>query len=113
MHEISIAQSIISLAEKAAASQNAVISGVDLEVGELSGIEVEALRFSFSIIKEQSALKDAELNVLITKGEAECEQCREVFPCPSYTSSCPNCHSYLKKITRGADMKVLSITLDD
>ena len=44
MHELSIAQSILAIAENAAPkNSNAVVTSVGLQIGELSGIEIESL----------------------------------------------------------------------
>ena len=53
MHELSIAQSIISIAENAAPKDHSThITSVGLQIGELSGIEIESLKFALSVIKK-------------------------------------------------------------
>lgn len=112
MHELSIAQSILSIAEKAA-PPDGIISGVNIQVGELSSIEIEALQFAFKAIKEDTLLQKAELNIEIIPGEAKCQHCAAVFHLSSYGNACPQCGDYALKITKGREMKVLSITIDE
>ena len=114
MHELSIAQSILTIAKKAVPQNcNASVSSVGLQIGELSSIEIESLEFAFSIIKANTILNNAELNIEIVKGEAECNECKTVFTSCTYASCCPNCHSFSKKIMKGREMKVLNIVVDE
>jgi len=114
MHELSIAQSILSIVEKAAPrDDHAVIKSVGLQIGELSGVELEALKFAMSIIKEDTILQNAELKIDIIKGEAECLECGKIFPMNFFGVACPQCGAYRSKILTGREMKVVNLTVDD
>jgi hydrogenase nickel incorporation protein HypA/HybF len=114
MHELSIAQSIIAIAENAVPENNkAAVTGVTLQIGELSSIEIESLEFAFSIIKTDTILQNAELNIQIIKGEAECSVCKTVFPSVTFGICCPLCKSYDVKILKGREMRVLNIVVED
>lgn len=112
MHELSIAQSILAIAKNAMpGNSHASVTSVGLQIGELSSIEIESLEFAFSIIKTNTVLKNAELNIEVIKGEAECNECKTIFYCCTYGSCCPHCQSYSKKIMKGREMKVLNIVV--
>jgi hydrogenase nickel incorporation protein HypA/HybF len=113
MHELTIAQSILALAEKAAPMNDAVITSVGLQIGELSGVEIEPLKFALSIIKEDTILQQADLDIEVIKGEAECTECKTVFPMHYFGSSCPKCGSYFAKVLKGRELKILNIIVDD
>jgi hydrogenase nickel incorporation protein HypA/HybF len=114
MHELSIAQSILSIAEKAfPADSKGVITAVNIQVGELSSIEIESLKFAFSAIQEDTLLQKAELNIETIPGEAQCQDCNTIFHLPAFGNPCPHCNSFSLKILKGREMKVLSITLDE
>ncbi len=114
MHELSIAHSIMSIAERSLpAGSDGVITGVNIQVGELSGIETEALLFAFSAIKSGTVLEAAELLIEIIPGEARCTDCDTVFPLHSFGTACPNCQGYLLNILRGKELKVLSLTVEE
>lgn len=113
MHELSIAQSIISLAESAIPKDNpGSITAVKLQVGELSGIEIDPLQFSFNIIKENTKLKNAELVIEIIPGEALCNECGKSFHLNSFGNGCPSCKSFKLIITKGKEMKVVNISVE-
>lgn len=114
MHELSIAQSIVSIAENAAPrDRRAHITNVEVQIGELSGIEIESLKFALSVIKKDTLLKDAELDIEVVEGEAECPNCRTVFPMHYFGCSCPRCGNYFIKVLKGREMRVLNITVDE
>ncbi|MFI5187519.1 MAG: hydrogenase maturation nickel metallochaperone HypA [Chitinophagales bacterium] len=113
MHELSIAQSILAIAENAAPKNKAVVTGVSLQIGQLSGIEIEPLKFALSVIKENTILQDADLDIEIIKGEAECTICKTVFPMDHFGSSCPQCGSYFVKVLKGREMKVINLTVNE
>lgn len=114
MHELSIAQSILSIAENAVPKDNkAPVTAIGLQIGELSGIEIESLKFAFSIIKSDTILNKSELAIEIIKGEAACTECKTVFPISTYGTCCPECKSYSMKIIKGREMKVLNIVVDE
>ena len=114
MHELSIAQSILEIAEKAAPqNRDAVITGVGLQIGELSGIEIEPLKFAMSVIKEDTVLEHADLNIEIVEGEAECTQCKTIFPIHHFGTCCPQCGSYFINVLKGREMKVLNIFVEE
>ncbi|MFT3846231.1 MAG: hydrogenase maturation nickel metallochaperone HypA [Lacibacter sp.] len=114
MHELSIAQSILSIAEKSVppGSKEKVVA-VTLQVGELSSIETEALLFAFDAIKSNTILQHAEMKIETIPGEAVCNSCHNVFHLNSYATACPNCNSYSVSITKGKEMKIVSLTMED
>jgi hydrogenase nickel incorporation protein HypA/HybF len=113
MHELSIAQSIIAIVEKSVpAGFNQTITAVDLEIGVLSGIEIQALENAFSIIKNSTILRDSVLKINIKKGKATCTACKTIFELSGFGESCPNCNSYEINITEGKEMKVVRFTVD-
>ena len=57
MHELSIALGIVKIAEDETKKANAKkVTKIELEIGELSGVEIESLNFVW-----QSAIKDSVL----------------------------------------------------
>ena len=114
MHELSIAQSILSIAEKSVpAGEKVVITGVSLKIGELSSIEIDSLQFAFSVIKENTLLESAELDIEIIPGEAECLDCHAIFVIHAYGACCPKCRGYAIKIAKGRELKIADITVEE
>ena len=112
MHELSIAQSILAIAQKAA-PPDVIITGVNIQVGELSSIEIESLKFAFTAIRDETVLQKADLNIDIIPGEAQCAECNNIFHLPAFGHPCPRCQGFSLKILRGREMKVTSLTVED
>lgn len=114
MHELSIAHSILSIAERNIPPETkGYATAVSLTIGELSGIEIEALQFAFEALKGKTVLGRAVLEIEIIAGMAECTDCGQVFHMPVFGTACPGCGSYLTHITGGKEMKVKSITMEE
>jgi len=113
MHEMSIVSGILQIAgDEARAAGAAVIRAVEVEVGELAGVELEALRFCFAAARQGTdATRDAELVVHEIPGRGFCAACNResalAYPAPV----CTTCGA-LVNVTRGRELRVRSITVD-
>lgn len=73
MHELGITQSIVEIcAERAAGAK---VLRVTLEIGDLTAIMPEAIRFCFDVCTEGTALKGATLDVVAVAGRGRCRAC--------------------------------------
>jgi hydrogenase nickel incorporation protein HypA/HybF len=73
MHELGIASEIVALA--AERSAGAQVARVVLEVGVLSAVLPDALRFCFELASQGTELEGAELEVIELAGRARCLAC--------------------------------------
>ncbi len=113
MHEMSIALSIIDIAEKEARKAEAkVINDIELDIGSLSGIELQALQFAFEAVKDGTMLQTAEININFIEAKALCANCKVKFALENYFSSCPECDSFNYKMITGKELKLKSINVD-
>ncbi len=114
MHEMSIALSIIEAVEEKAREEGAgKISGVDLVIGKISGIEPESLKFCFSAAAKGTLAEDAVLMVEEPEGTGECGDCGMRFPVTFYYAECPGCRSLRVKIVSGEEFLIQSITIEE
>ena len=112
MHELSIAQSIVELAEREAGSHQAnSIEELELEIGSLAGIDFAALDFALESAVKGSMLEEARVVVLRIAGEGRCSDCENLFPVDNLFTFCPACGSYAVKIIKGRELRVESITV--
>lgn len=113
MHEVSIAQSIVSMVESMLpANENSSVNSVQVKVGELSAIETDALLFAFDIVKAKTPLQKAILEIEKIEGRGKCSDCGEEFSMSHYATPCPACNSYLIHVSQGKEMKVVSFELE-
>lgn len=113
MHELSIALSIIGLATKEAKKSNAVhVKELDLEIGEMAGVNKEALEFSLNIAIQNTILEGARINIIEIKSLAICRDCKMRFSPISMFDSCPRCHSYGIEFLRGRELRLRSLLIE-
>lgn len=112
MHELSIAYSIVSLAEEQARERQAkVIEELELEIGYLSGVEIQTLDFALQSAVKGSMLENARIVTHRIEGEARCGDCESLFAAGSLFTPCPRCGSYVTKIIKGKELRVKSIVI--
>jgi hydrogenase nickel incorporation protein HypA/HybF len=78
MHEAGITAEIIEIAaEKAAGAR---VKRIVLEIGKLSAILPDAVRFAFEAMSPESPVAGAVLEIREIPGQARCRACSAVFP---------------------------------
>lgn len=110
MHEMSLAEGIVQIVESTARANSAQeVRAVWLELGALSHVELEALRFSFEVVKRGTVAEGARLEVISTPGQAWCMPCGVAVDLARLGDPCPNCGSYQLQVTQGEEMRVKEI----
>ncbi len=113
MHEMSLAEGILQLVEDTARRENArKVKTVVLEIGTLSSVEVEALRFCFDAVTRDSLAEGAALEIQSVDGAGWCLPCGETVPMNELYGACPRCGSYQVQPTAGTEMRVKEIEID-
>ena len=112
MHEMALATSVLQIVEDTARRHGAQrVSAVRLEIGRLSHVESEALRFSFDVVTRDSLADGARLEILATDGTAWCMRCSDSVALDRLGDPCPCCGSYQLQVTGGDDMRVKDIEI--
>jgi hydrogenase nickel incorporation protein HypA/HybF len=73
MHELGIAQEIVSIVAESARETR--VTRVVLEVGKLAAVLPDAVRFCFDLCSEGTVLEGASLVIIETPGRARCRAC--------------------------------------
>ncbi len=114
MHEFSLATEVIKLAECEAKKNKALaVSEITIEVGNFSGVEVEAFKSALDLISEGSILEKSRLNIIKTKGKGICPVCDKEFEMDQRFDSCPQCNSFPSEITGGNEFRVVSLLIEE
>lgn len=87
-------------------------SEIEIEVGELSGVEYEALVFALDVSKKNTVLEKAKIKILKIKGKAKCNNCNAEFETDSLYAFCPTCKQNNFNIIDGKQLKVKTITFE-
>jgi len=113
MHEMSLAQSVLQIIEDHALKERFTrVNSVWLEIGELSGVEPEAMRFCFDAVVHGTLAHGAKLEIINVPGSGWCMRCGETVALPQRYSSCPRCQGYQVQPTQGMEMRVKELEVD-
>lgn len=96
MHEATLAENILDIALEAASKNHAAkIYKVGLTLGEMAGVEVEALTLAFDVLKKDTAADGAELVIKRVPIVATCNKCGKSFRLDGYNFFCSECDGIL------------------
>ncbi len=113
MHELSIVMNILDIVEESAVKNGAsAVTEVEMEIGELAGIEFDAFDFAVESAPRSDLLKDAKFKVHRIKPVARCNDCSHQFATSSYSDPCPVCKSFKTEIIKGNELRVKSFRID-
>ncbi len=113
MHEMSLAEGVLQLIEDSAKTQNfSRVKTVWLEIGQLAGVEVEAMKFCFEAVVHDSIAQGAELVIIELPGQAWCLHCAEVVNVTALYDACPKCGSHQVQVTGGNEMRVKELDVE-
>lgn len=112
MHEMSLAEGILRIVEDTALREGAKqVRLVVVEVGRLSAVMPEALRFCFESVVRDSVAEGAALQIVDIDGAGWCMPCGcEVALASSY-DACPRCGSAQLQLIRGTEMRVRELEI--
>lgn len=107
MHEMSLAEGVLQVIEDAAQRDHfQKVNTVWLEIGQLSGVEAQAMAFCFDAVTRGSVAEGARLEIIATPGVGWCMACAESVPMTEVFGECPRCGGYQLQVTGGTEMRV-------
>jgi hydrogenase nickel incorporation protein HypA/HybF len=113
MHEMSLAEGVLQLIEDSAKTQDfSRVKTVWLEIGQLAGVEVEAMKFCFDAVVRDSIAENAKLEIIEIPGQAWCLHCAEVVHVTALYDACPQCGSHQVQVTGGNEMRVKELDVE-
>jgi len=110
MHEFSIVQSIIDIAETTARENQAEhVSTVEVEIGQAAGVVQEALEFAWDSAIRDTLLDQAVLVVKSIPVEVACRRCGTNYNPAEIYETCPHCGHCDPEILKGLELRVTAI----
>ena len=112
MHEQSIVASLLSMALEDAKKNNARrIVRIKLVVGELTGVEKDAVTFYFGFMAKDTLANGASLEFYYTKAQLRCRDCDIIFPRDTLKFNCPECNKKAVEIVGGRELYIESMEI--
>jgi hydrogenase nickel incorporation protein HypA/HybF len=107
VHEAAIAEGLISGVTERLPGRR--ITSVRVEIGALSGVVPDALRFCFSLATEDTLLAGAELEISEPSAKCDCVDCGQSFePEDNRILLCP-CGSANVRVVSGQQLLITSV----
>lgn len=107
MHEMTLAEEVLQIVEDAARREGfRRVHALWLEIGKLSSVEPEALRFCFEAVARDSVAAGARVEIVATAGAAWCYDCAAPVALAALDDACPLCGRHRFRVTGGAQMRV-------
>jgi hydrogenase nickel incorporation protein HypA/HybF len=114
MHELGIATSILESVQSAACRNPGVrITKVGVKIGELAGVDVDALQFGFDCL-----VKDTEWEPLVLEVESiprvqRCPKCANEFRMTDYDPQCPRCGEFATECISGEELDIAYMEVNE
>ena len=113
MHELSIAISIVDIALRKAEEASALrVSLVELDIGTLSGIEFDSLKFALSVASKDSLLEETHFKFNRIEALCECRSCSNLCAPGLDFRACPECGERDLEFIRGKELQIKSLLID-
>ena len=110
MHELSIACSLVKAAVEEATRHGVThVVKVDVVLGALSGVEMDALMFCFPAVAKGTVCEGARLDVEIEAARGHCGGCGSMSEVLDFMSSCPQCGAWPIGIEGGREMRLRAL----
>jgi len=114
MHELSIANSILETVRKERDRLNgARITKVGVRIGELAGVDPDALSFGFEILVKDTNLEPLALAIEFISRRHECSECKRVFAVADYQLDCPACGSKETRCIGGDELELAFLEVEE
>jgi hydrogenase nickel incorporation protein HypA/HybF len=115
MHELSIAMSIVEMAQEEAAQRGDVhVNAVHLRLGALSGVAKEALLSSYEMACEDTPLQGSRLIIEEVQVVVFCPGCEAQRPLSSVQLfCCAECGGPTSEIVQGKEIEVVALEIEE
>jgi hydrogenase nickel incorporation protein HypA/HybF len=111
MHELSIAESVVTVARRHAAGRP--VAKVELRVGHLRQVVPSALEFAFELVAQGTEVEGAELAMEEVAAAGRCRSCEAETRLDDFPLRCGRCGDFDVEVTEGEELLVDSLELDE
>ncbi|NJL63228.1 MAG: hydrogenase maturation nickel metallochaperone HypA [Methylacidiphilales bacterium] len=110
MHELGITQNIVAIVCEHA--QGKKVQRILLEIGKLSAIMPDAVRFCFDICSQGTVLENAILEIQEITGLAKCDRCGNTIILNQPFGQC-QCGNFELHLIAGEELKIKEIEVEE
>ena len=114
MHEMSVTQSILDIAQRHGQQAGAQrILAINLVIGDLTGFIDDSIQFYFDFMSKDTAAEGATLGFERIEPRVRCQSCgAQYVPPDSRLWACPECEALGGEVIAGKEFHVASIEIE-
>jgi hydrogenase nickel incorporation protein HypA/HybF len=110
MHELSITRSVVAIVSERAAGQR--VTRIRLEIGSLSAVMPDAIRFCFDICAADSPAAGAALEIDEIPGLGRCNDCGTEVRLTALIGRCPVCGTASLRLIAGQELNIKEMEVE-
>ncbi|MDQ2690833.1 MAG: hydrogenase maturation nickel metallochaperone HypA [Chloroflexota bacterium] len=113
MHELSVTESLLTIAVKHAEKANARrVTDLHIVIGDLASMVDDSIQFYWDIIARETIAEGATLHFRRVPAELQCNTCAEKYRPTDKELICPNCGGVGARIIAGEEFALESIDVE-
>lgn len=113
MHELSVSESLLSLALSHAEKEKATkVTAINIVIGRLSSIVDDSVQFYWDFVAEDTICAGAKLNFERRPAMIKCTDCNLDYPIERDMTPCPSCGGFHTIIVSGEEFYLDSIEIE-
>ncbi len=114
MHELGIAGAVLdAVRDEAGKRPGARVTRVGLRVGELAGVDRDALSFSFEVLVQGTEFEKLGLHIEACPIRYRCRACQETFVVNDYVTLCPRCRLPNTECVGGTELELAYLEMEE
>ena len=110
MHELSITRSVVAIVAERAAGQR--VTRVRLQIGCLSAVMPDAIRFCFDLCAVNTAAAGAQLEIEEIPGRGVCNDCGSEVSLLALVGRCPLCGTASLRLIAGQELNIKEMEVE-
>ncbi|MEX5632317.1 hydrogenase maturation nickel metallochaperone HypA [Parafrankia sp. FMc2] len=110
MHELSVTVGLVDMITERV-PPDLRVTRVAVEIGRLSGVMTDPVRFCFDLVAAGTPLEGARLDVTEPPGHGRCRRCGSDVALPDLLTPCP-CGSHEIDLTGGEQVRITAVEVE-
>jgi len=113
MHELSVTESILSIALENAKKANASkVTSISLVIGRLSSIVDDSVQFYWDMLSQDTICAGSKLHFQRLPARIICKDCHTEYEIQEELRTCPSCGSFRVRFVQGEEFFLESIEIE-
>jgi hydrogenase nickel incorporation protein HypA/HybF len=114
VHELSIAEAILErVSAEAERHPHGRFTKVGIRMGELSGVDPDALSFGFEVLVQNTKWDPLALQIEFSPRMQRCPGCAHEFRAPDSETRCPQCGNQATECIGGHELDIVYMEVEE